>query len=349
MSDRPVSDRPLVVGASGFIGSALCRELLARGESVTAASRHRTPKLDALDRLPHVDFEWRPVDVLDADAVAEAVAGHRRVFHVAGADLHTADADTVLEVNVDGARNVFEACLGAGVDRVVFVSTAGTRFRDGRPATESDLVEPVGAYQESKARAEALAVEYGRRGLDVVTVHPSSVFGPGDEKFTKRILSLALDPEMIASLPGGASFVAVDDVARGVAAAMERGRPGESYLLGGQNLTYREALEIVVAHGGGRMPFVEVPGTAVALAGVAAGVLGRVTGAQVFPYGPQMASLVTRTNFYDSGKAVRELGYEITPLYAHVDAAIEWYRTGRIPSPDVPADTRSAERVHPAK
>ena len=343
-----MSERTLILGASGFIGSALCRELLARGESVTAASRHRTPRLDALGELSDTDFEWRSVDVLDADELATAVAGHRRVFHVAGADLHTADAETVVEVNVTGTRNVFEACLVANVERVVFVSTAGTRFRGGRPATERDVVEPVGAYQQSKARAEALAVEYGRRGLDVITVHPSSAFGPGDEKFTKRILSLALDPKMIASLPGGASLVAVDDVARGTAAAMERGRPGESYLLGGQNLTYREALEAVVAHGGGRLPLVEVPSVAVAAAGVAAGLLDRVAGVQVFPYGPEMASLVTRTNFYDSGKAVRELGYKITPFDEHVDAAIEWYRTGRIAppgdSPDSP-DERPATRI----
>ena len=315
-------DRALVTGASGFLGSRLSAELIERGWDVTGTRRERSNT----SRAPP-ELEWEVVDVLDADRVERVISDgdYEYVFHLAGIGLMDADERTVRRVNADGAENVFEASLDAGVERVVFTSTAGTRRHPSRPATEDDIAPPLGAYQESKALAEELAGTYGDRGLDVVTVHPTSVFGPGDETFTARLLKLALDPKMVVNLPGGASFVSVGDVVDGIVAAAERGTAGENYLLGGENLTYDEAVGIIARHGDGRRPLIEIPAAAIRAAGPVAAVVNAVLGTRMFPVNTQMAKLATQPLFYDSSKAERELGYEYEPFENHVDDAIEWY------------------------
>lgn len=315
-------NRALVTGATGSLGAALCAELIERGWDVTGLRRGDSDTTDA-----PAGVDWAVADILDADRLARIVADgeYDYVFHLAGVGLMSADEQTVHRVNAEGTRNVLQASLDAGVGRVVFTSTAGTRRHPSRPATESDLAPPLGAYQESKALAEELAGTYADRGLDVVTVHPTSVFTPGDETFTARLLKLALDPKMVAYLPGGASFVSTDDAVAGIIAAAERGTAGENYILGGENLTYREALEIIASHGEGRRPRVEVPAAAIRAAGPVVAVVNAVLGTRMFPVNGQMARLATQPLFYDSSKAERELGYEYEPLSAHVDEAIEWY------------------------
>lgn len=314
--------RALVTGATGSLGAALCEALLERGWEVTGLRREGSDT----DGVP-AGVEWAVADVLDADRLDRVVAdgGYDYVFHLAGIGLMAADEATVRRVNAEGTRNVFEASLDAGVDRVVFTSTAGTRRHPSRPATEADLAPPLGAYQESKALAEELADTYVDRGLDVVTTHPTSVFGPGDETFTARLLKLALDPKMVVNLPGGASFVSIDDAVDGIVAAAERGTPGESYILGGENLTYDEAVGIIARRGGGRRPPVEVPAAAIRAAGPFVAVVNAVVGTRMFPVNTQMARLATQPLFYDSTKAEKELGYEYQPFEAYVDDAIAWY------------------------
>ncbi|WP_435064334.1 NAD-dependent epimerase/dehydratase family protein [Halobaculum sp. EA56] len=313
----------LVTGATGFLGTRLCRRLDDRGWSVTATRRDGSD----VSALADVDVEWVYADVLDPEAVSEAVDGHDRVFHLAGVGLAAADAETVRRVNEEGTRTVVDACERAGVERLVFTSTAGTRRRDdGTPADETDRAEPIGAYQESKAAAEAVVDRAAERGLDAVTVHPTSVFGPGDEEFTARLLTLALDPKMVAYLPGGASFVSLDDAVDGILAAMEHGSAGEHYVLGGENLTYGEALGVIAEHGDGRGPSVRVPPAAIHAAGPVVGAVNELAGLRLFPFDAEMARLATRRLFYSSAKAERDLGYAARPLSAHVEEAIEWYR-----------------------
>lgn len=311
----------LVTGATGFLGRHLCRELVSAGWPVTAACRPSS------DRTALADLEvaWAVADVLDEAAVRDAVTDHSHVFHLAGLGLLDADTDRVRHVNVEGTRNVLAAASGTGVERVLFTSTAGTRWRADGPATEEDLAEPLGAYQESKARAETLVDEYAAAGADAVTVHPTAVVGPGDETFTARLLSLATDPRMVASLPGGASFVGVGDVARGMVAAMEGGASGEHYILGGENLTYEAAIERLAHLSGGSAPRFRVPATAISAAGPAVGVVNGVLGTQLFPVDGAMAELATRRLFYSSAKAESALGYEYRGLRSHADEAIEWF------------------------
>jgi len=311
----------LVTGATGFLGRHLCRRLLAEGWSVTAMRRRSS---DAA-ALADLDVEWAVADVRDADRVAKAVRGHEHVLHLAGLGLLDADAATVRRVNVDGTRNVLEACRDDGVERVVFTSTAGTRRRDGAPATESDVADPIGAYQRSKARAESLVDDYVASGGDAVTVHPTSVFGPGDESFTARLLALATDPKMVAYLPGGVSIVGVDDVVEGIVAALTDGETGHHYILGGENVSYEAALEVLAHLSDGTAPEVGVPRAAIHAAGPVVGVVNQLLGTRVFPVDAEMARLVTRELYYDSGKAAADLGYEYRPLRSHAPAAIEWH------------------------
>lgn len=318
-----MAGRVLVTGATGFLGSHLCRELVDRDRRVTGTRRSSSN----VDRIGDLAVDWTLADVLDREAVDAAVTGHDRVYHLAGAGLLDADPETVRRVNAQGTRNVLEACQRADVDRVVFASTAGTRRNEG-VADETDLARPVGAYQASKRRAEELVDEFAADGMDALTVHPTSVFGPGDERFTGRLLKLATDPTRFAYLPGGASIVGVDDVVDGLIAAMERGTPGEHYLLGGENLTYGEAVRTIARVAGARPPPVRLPPVAIHAMGPIVGGLNRWLGTRMFPVNAEMARLVTRQLYYSSRKAERELDYTYEPFATLVHEALDWYESG---------------------
>ncbi|MFD1515784.1 NAD-dependent epimerase/dehydratase family protein [Halomarina rubra] len=316
-----MTDRTLVTGATGFLGSHLVERLVDDGWDVTA-TRRESSDTSALDG---VDVEWVEADVLDADAIGEAVAGHETVFHLAGIGLQAADAPVVERVNRDGTENVLAAAHEAGVERVLFTSTAGTRRRADGIATEADVAAPIGAYQRGKAAAEDCCDEYGERGLDVVTVHPTSIFGPRDEEFTGRLLSMASDPKMAVHPPGGASFVGVDDVVEGTVAAMERGESGEHYLLAGENLRYDEALDVIAEEIDGHAPLAQVPPQAIRAAGPVVGVVNRVLGTRMFPFDGEMARLSTQELFYSPRKAQRDLDYDYAPLAELVPEAWAWF------------------------
>lgn len=309
-----------VTGATGLLGETLCRHLVEAGWEV-AAVRRRSSDTSALADL---DVDWYVADVLDRAALTEAMPEGASVFHLAGLGLQQADAQTVYRVNLQGTKNALDAAVENDAERFLFTSTAGTRGADGI-AAEDDLVEPVGAYQKSKREAEELVAEYVADGLDAVVVHPTSVFAPGDEKFTKPLISLVRTPYVPVSLPGGASFVGPDDVAAGMIAAMEDGATGDHYLLGGENHTYREALQIIADEGGGRAPPYVVPAVCIHLAGPVVGAVNDLLGTRMFPFDRDMSRLATRELFYSSEKARRELGYEATPLADLVGPAVDWY------------------------
>ncbi|WP_254547470.1 NAD-dependent epimerase/dehydratase family protein [Halomarina pelagica] len=314
-------DRALVTGATGFLGSHLCAAL-AEGDWEVTGTRRPTSDVSALD---DVDVSWATMDVLDPDAVSAAVEGHDYVFHLAGIGLQAGDAETVERVNRDGTDHVLDAAREHGVERVLFTSTAGTRRARGT-ATEDDVAEPVGAYQRGKAAAEALCDEYGEAGLDVVTVHPTSIFGPRDENFTGRMFALVDNPLAVVHPPGGASFVGVDDVVDGIVAATERGAAGEHYVLGGENLTYSEALTVIATLVGGQKPAVELPPVLIHAAGPIVGRVNERLGTRMFPFDGEMARLSTKRLFYSSRKAREELGYTYRPLRDLVPDAWAWYR-----------------------
>ncbi|AEH37670.1 NAD-dependent epimerase/dehydratase family protein [Halopiger xanaduensis] len=323
-----------VTGATGFLGSHLCERLLADGWDVRALSRPSSDRevLEGADEGEDGALEWYVGDVFDDETLRELVDGTDAVFHLAGVGLWSATPETVKRVNRDGTAHVLKACRASedGVGRLVFTSTAGTRRpNEASPfADESDVAEPIGAYQSSKAEAEQLVDRYADdEGGDAVTVHPTSVFGPRDGSFTPQLLSMGLEPTMPAYLPGGLSIVGVSDVVDGILAAYEKGGNGEHYILGGENLTYDRAVSRISEHLGGTPARIPVPSTAIHAAGPVAEAVGAATGRQVFPFNRRMAKLATERLFYTSEKAADELGYEYEPLEAHLPETVAWYRT----------------------
>ncbi|MFC6718269.1 NAD-dependent epimerase/dehydratase family protein [Natrialbaceae archaeon GCM10025810] len=315
-----------VTGATGFLGSRLCERLLEEGWDVRALSR---PTSDRGDLADAEGIEWYVGDLFEPSVLRLLVDDVDVVFHLAGIGLWSGDAETVRRVNVDGTRNVLSACADAEVGRVVFTSTSGTRRVDegGGVADETDVAEPIGAYQESKAEAEALVDEYAETVGEAVTVHPTSIFGSGDETFTAQLLAMAVEPYFVAHLPGGLSVVGVSDVVDGLLLAAERGESGEHYILGGENVTIRRAVSRIANYVDGTPARVPVPSAAIRAAGPVAEVAGAVADVRVFPFDRRMADLATKRLYYDSGKAHEELGYAFRPLEAHVPEAMEWYRS----------------------
>jgi dihydroflavonol-4-reductase len=310
-----------VTGATGFIGSQLCRRLLADGWTVRGLSRPTS------DRGDLAGVDWYVGDLFDDGVLRSLVDGTDVVFHLAGIGLWSAGPETVRRVNRDGTERLLEACRDADAGRVVFTSTAGTRrSRDDPVADETDVAEPVGAYQRSKAEAEALVDRYAETG-DAVTVHPTSIFGPGDEEFTAQLLAMAVEPTMPAHLPGGLSIVGLPDVVDGLLAAADRGTSGDHYILGGENLTYGRAVSRIADAVGGSPARIRVPATAIRAAGPVAEVVDAVADRRIFPFDRGMADLATRRLFYTSRKAHDELGYEYRPLEAHLPVTMAWYRT----------------------
>lgn len=314
-----MSRSALVTGATGFLGSHLCHKLLEGGWKVSGLRRETSDAISVDEAV-----NWHVADIRDGEGVRKAIAGHDYVFHLAGIGLMDADGSTVRETNITGTKNVVTASLEEGIERMVFTSTAGTR-RSSDEATEEDVATPIGAYQESKWAAERLIESAMENGLDAVIVHPTSVVGQGDTKFTSRLIKLALDPKLIGYLPGGASLVNVNDVATGIIKAGNRGDKDEHYILGGQNLTYGEALEIIASHANARNPSVRIPEMVIHSMGPVVGHINRLFGTNIFPVNTEMSHLVTQTLFYDSSKAERELDYGYASFDEYIDGAVEWY------------------------
>lgn len=311
-----------VTGATGFLGSHLCERLLEDGWEVRGLSRPTSDRGD----LDGVD--WYVGDLFDDETLRSLVDGADVVFHLAGIGLWSAGPETVERVNVDGTERVLDACRDSEVGRVVFTSTSGTRRPSGDAAfaDETDVAEPIGAYQSSKAQAERLVDEYAETDGDAVTAHPTSIFGPGDEEFTAQLLAMGLEPTMPAYLPGGLSIVGVADVVDGLLLVAEKGATGEHYILGGENLTYDQAVSRIANATDGTPARIRVPATAIHAAGPVAEAASAVADVQVFPFDRQMARLATKRMFYTSRKAEAELGYEYRPIEDHLPETMAWYR-----------------------
>lgn len=311
-----------VTGATGFLGSHLTHRLVDDGWAVTGLARHSSDRSACPPEL-----RWVVGDITDQDALEDLLEGADVVFHLAGVGLWQADPATVRAVNVEGTRAVLEAARTVGVDRVVFTSTAGTRRRSGQSAaTEDDVATPVGAYQTSKAAAELLVSTYAREH-DAVTVHPTAVVGPGDGSITAQLVAMAKNPAYVAHPPGGLSVVGVQDVVDGILAAASHGESGEHYILGGENLSYRQAVERIGAVVDGSPARLEVPPMVIHAAGPVAAAVGATTGRRVFPFDAAMAALATQYHFYSSRTANEQLGYTYDPVEAIVPSVLEGAET----------------------
>ena len=327
--------KAFVTGATGFIGASLVRQLLKDGMEVRALARPGSDRRN-LAGLPLEVWEG---DLLDQDSLVRGLAGCDVLFHAA-ADyrLWTADPSAMYAINVDGTRTLLEAALRQGVSRVVYTSSVGTLGNpgDGTPGTETTpvtLADMVGHYKKSKFLAEREAESFLGRGLPLVIVNPSTPVGPLDIKPTPtgKIIVDFLNRKMPAYLDTGLNIIDVEDCARGHILALHKGVVGEKYILGNENLTLRQIFAMLEEEAGLPAPRVRLPYTPILLAAYVNEAISRITKREpLIPLsGVQMAR---KFMFFDSAKAVRELGLPQRPAREALCRAVDWFRaTGFAP------------------
>lgn len=323
----------LVTGASGFVGSAVVRLLLARGERVRVLLR---PSSDRRN-VSGLDVEIVEGDLRRPETLHAACAGCHGLYHVA-ADyrLWTRDSRELYASNVEGTRNLMRAALAAGIPRIVYTSSVATLglHADGTPATEDSpvsLANMIGHYKRSKFLAERAVDDLvTHEGLPAVIVNPSTPIGPHDVKPTPtgRMVRDAAAGRIPAFVDTGLNVVHVDDVALGHLLAFERGTVGRRYILGGEDMALRDILAAIARHVGRRPPTLRLPRRALYPVAAVAQAWAWVTHGdepQVTFDGLRMSR---KRMYFDSGRARRELGYEPRPALSAIIDAVDWFRGG---------------------
>ncbi|MGH6974435.1 MAG: hopanoid-associated sugar epimerase [Stellaceae bacterium] len=325
-SDKPV----LVTGASGFVGAAVVRALLAAGRKVRALLR---PSSDRRN-VEGLAVDVRLGSLTEPRSLAAAIEGCDALYHVA-ADyrLWVRNPAEMYACNVDGTRSLMEAALAARVGRIVYTSSVATLgWRADSAAadetTPSALADMVGHYKRSKFLAEAAVRDLiSTRALPAVIVNPSTPIGPRDVKPTPtgRIIVEAASGRMPAYVDTGLNLVHVDDVARGHLLAEGGGRVGERYILGGENLTLGDILRLIAGIVGRKPPKIEVPAALVWPVAVIEEALGWLIGRE--PFATREGLRMSRHKmFFSSAKAERELGYRARPAREGLADAVAWFR-----------------------
>lgn len=319
----------LVTGASGFVGAAVARALLERGERVRVLVRPTSERRN----ISGLDVEIVEGDLLRPETLPAAVDGCRGVFHVA-ADyrLWTRDPAAMFSANVDGSRAIIAAAMAAGVERVVYTSSVAVLgiVSDGSGSEETPVsyADMIGVYKQSKFRAEeAVRALVADEGARVVIVNPSTPVGPRDVKPTPtgRMIVEAAAGRMPAYVDTGLNIVHVDDVAAGHLLAFDKGQIGERYVLGGENLALRDILHRIAALVGRRPPRFQLPHDLVLPIAALAEFWTRVSGGDE-PFatvdGVRMAK---KRMYFSSAKAGRELGYAPRPAEQALADAVRWF------------------------
>lgn len=321
--------KTLVTGATGFIGAALVRQLLEQGDSVRVLVR---PKSD------HRNLEGLRVEIVygsleDLDSLQTALKDCKRLYHIAAHySLWSPDPTVFYRINVEGTKSLLETAWKAGVERIVYTSTVGALgiHPDGLPATEEtpvSLEDMVGHYKRSKFLAEQAVLEMARQGFPVVIVNPSAPVGPRDIKPTPtgQMIVDYLKGRMWAYLDTGMNLVDVEDVARGHILAMEKGRVGEKYILGNRNMTLFEIFQILGRITGINPPRFKAPYPLVLSVAYLNEWTSRIT--QSPPRVPLTGvKMAKKYMYFDSSKAVHELGLPQSSIETALEKAVRWFR-----------------------
>jgi len=320
-----------VTGTTGFVGGALVRQLVEQGHQVKALVR---PGAD-LRQLAKLPVQKVNGHLGDLEALAQGMAGCEWVFHVAALYSFWGHTwDEFYQTNVQGTRNVMEAAVRAGIQRVVHTSSIAALGlnKDRSPANESTPVsikDMIGSYKRSKFLAEQVAAEFAGRGLPVVIVNPSAPVGVGDFKPTRtgQVIIDFLKRRMFGYVDTGLNIVDVDDVASGHLLAAQYGRVGERYILGGENVTLKELLDSLAEIS--NQPKVRLHishGVAMAWAYFDTS-LARINPRRTPTATPETVRLSYRYEYFETSKAEKELGYSHKPAIQALSKAVEWYQS----------------------
>jgi dihydroflavonol-4-reductase len=319
-----------LTGATGFVGSHVARVLAEHGADLRLLVRSSSD----LRNIQDLNADRVTGDLRDPASLKKAVAGCEVVFHVA-ADyrLWVRDPDEMYRSNVEGTRAILEAARESGVRRVIYTSSVATMgfTSNGHLADETSpvsLANMIGPYKRSKFMAEQVAIEAGRSGMDVVVVNPTTPVGERDIKPTPtgRIVVDFLKRKFPAYVDTGLNLVDVTECARGHVAALEKGRSGERYILGGENLTLKQILDKLAAITGLPSPRIRVP----YVMALATGVVDEVVTVHILKREPRATIDAVRMGrkkmFVSSGKAERELGWKTVPVDDALGRAVEWFQ-----------------------
>jgi dihydroflavonol-4-reductase len=323
--------KAFVTGATGFLGSHVARVLADQGAELRLLVRPTSN----LRNLEGLKAETATGDLRDSASLEKAMSGCDTVFHVA-ADyrLWVRNPAEMYRSNVEGTRAILEAARKNGVRRVVYTSSVATVgfTGNGRPADEDSpvsLADMIGHYKRSKFMAEQVALEAGRGGLNVVTVNPTTPVGEQDVKPTPtgRIVVDFLKRKFPAYVETGLNLVDVRECARGHVAALEKGKTGERYILGGEDLTLKQILDELGEITGLPSPTVKLP----YVFAFVAGLVDEAINGRILRREPRATVDTVRMGrkkmFASSGKAERELGWKIVPVEGALQRAVEWFRT----------------------
>ena len=319
----------LVTGANGHLGNNICRLLVARGERVRAMMRA------SADPAPvaGLDVEIVRGDILDAASTARAVEGCGRVYHTAaGFLMWSRDPERdIIQPSVAGTRNVLEAAARAGVEQVMYTSTTGTM---GFPTSAHESfdethfnTDPHTHYVRGKIAAEKEAFAVAKRtGLTITSIHPGFILGPRFWKLSESVRQVEqfLNQGAPVYFEGGFGVVDVEDVARGAILAMDKGRPGERYILSGENLTVKQFFDLMAELTGLKAPTIKVPIPMLRVLASGMELASRVTGTRPMLDRSQVDEFAGRYGYFDSSKAKRELGYTWLSARDTVRRTIAW-------------------------
>lgn len=318
----------LVTGATGHIGNVLVRKLAQAGEKVRAffwRGEDSSP-------LAGLDVELFAGDVLDKGSLLQAMEGVDTVYHLAGViSIMPGRNPLIWRVNVEGTRNVLEAARQVGVKRLVYTSSihALRRIPPGRVMDETldyDPENPYGEYDRSKAAASLEVRKAAQDGLDAVIVCPTGVIGPYDFRGSEmgEVLRSAVQSRLMFYVDGAYDFVDVRDVADGLIAAKEKGRRGESYILGGHKISVRELIDAVRRVTGRAIAGIKIPWPLAMLAARIAPLYYRLVKAKP-RFTPYSLEVLQSNADISHLKAARELGFHPRPIYETIADTVRWF------------------------
>jgi dihydroflavonol-4-reductase len=318
----------LVTGGTGFIGAAVVRLLLEDGLPVRCLVRAKSNRAN----LANLDVEYAQGDVTDLDSVRRALDGCDRVIHLAAIyAMWLKDPNLMYRVNVNGTHKVLTACAEANVRKVVHVSSTAALGAHGTvPANEEAVFNMASTgddYFISKFQAEQVALEFAAKGLPVTIVNPSVPLGARDIKPTPSgaIILNVLNGKLPGYIDGGMNLIDVRDCARGIVNALARGAAGRKYVLGNRNVRMKEFFDLIVKVAGrGRAPRIKFPVFMAVQSGYAEELLARITGKPPINTAAWVR-VGSHYSWWDSSRALNELGLPQTPVEASIAQAIAWF------------------------
>lgn len=322
--------RILLTGATGFVGSAILRQLIRRGDTVRTLVRSTSD----LRNLRNIDCEVFVGDINDLDSIKTAISDCQVLFHVA-ADyrLWALNPDEITKTNIIGTQNIMTAARITNIEKIIYTSSVATlgKNHNGMPANEktpSYLENMIGVYKRSKFIAEQHVQQMiSEQSLPAIIVNPSAPVGPRDLKPTPtgRLIVKAAKGEIPAFIDTGLNIVHVDDVAIGHIKALDKGKIGERYILGGENLPLEHILSLVSEFYGNKAPKIRVPPNIVLPIAHLIQVWAKITKSQEPFITVDGVKMSRQKMYYTSDKAASELGYKFRPAKVAIKDALEWF------------------------